>query len=291
MLVCCSRRCCIRCRSSTLGTARSKPRSGPNCCPLHSDTVLSVAEASVGFAFSGTSCLQVFSRTLISVWTKGNRRFCFSPWAFSRVVTRRVWFVRSLRHSCRRPVLLQHQRPVLSWRCGCDTLSPVDIRGFLRSRPMPGCPSALDSSHRTTLTRLDALRLLGALPVILTSISSPRRRLPRSFLASCGLFWSASLPARAPVFATQQQVPIFAKELFSMCTDEVMAHVDSLPNKPKNVVLFGIEAHVCVTQVRASGARRLHRILSAPLLDCPQDDLSLRPLDRIGSRRRKRWLS
>jgi len=81
-------------------------------------------------------------------------------------------------------------------------------------------------------------------------------------------------------------VPIFAKKLFSMCTDEVMAHVDSLPNKPKNIVLFGIETHVCVTQVRVSSARQLHRVFSAPLLDCMQDDLNLRLLDRNDTRRR-----
>lgn len=45
------------------------------------------------------------------------------------------------------------------------------------------------------------------------------------------------------------QVPVFAKKLFSMCTEEVLDHVNSLPNKPTDVVLFGIEAHVCVTQV------------------------------------------
>ncbi|CAN0182685.1 unnamed protein product [Ascophyllum nodosum] len=43
-------------------------------------------------------------------------------------------------------------------------------------------------------------------------------------------------------------VPVFEKKLFSMCTDEVMSHMDSLPKKPTDVVLFGIEAHVCVTQ-------------------------------------------
>ena len=45
------------------------------------------------------------------------------------------------------------------------------------------------------------------------------------------------------------QVPIFEKTLFSMCTEKVMKHVDSLSTKPTDVVLFGIEAHVCVTQV------------------------------------------
>lgn len=48
------------------------------------------------------------------------------------------------------------------------------------------------------------------------------------------------------------QVPVFEKKLFSMCTDDVMAHVSSLPNRPTDIVLFGIEAHVCVTQVCVS---------------------------------------
>lgn len=45
------------------------------------------------------------------------------------------------------------------------------------------------------------------------------------------------------------QVPVFEKKMFSMCTPEVMAHLNTLPKKPTDVVLFGIEAHVCVTQV------------------------------------------
>lgn len=44
------------------------------------------------------------------------------------------------------------------------------------------------------------------------------------------------------------QVPVFEKKLFSMCTNDVMAHMDELASKPTDVVLFGIEAHVCVTQ-------------------------------------------
>lgn len=58
------------------------------------------------------------------------------------------------------------------------------------------------------------------------------------------------------------QVPVFAKKLFSMCTEDVMNHVNSLPNKPTDVVLFGIEAHVCVTQVsprRTEEGLRLRR--------------------------------
>lgn len=34
-----------------------------------------------------------------------------------------------------------------------------------------------------------------------------------------------------------------------MCTDEVLEHLQQLQGKPKDVVLFGIEAHVCVIQV------------------------------------------
>ena len=43
-----------------------------------------------------------------------------------------------------------------------------------------------------------------------------------------------------------KSVPIFEKKKFSMCTDEVCLHMDKL-NK-QSIVLFGIEAHVCVQQ-------------------------------------------
>lgn len=39
---------------------------------------------------------------------------------------------------------------------------------------------------------------------------------------------------------------VFAKTKFSMCTDEVMAHVHTLGRK--SAVLFGLETHVCVQQ-------------------------------------------
>lgn len=48
------------------------------------------------------------------------------------------------------------------------------------------------------------------------------------------------------------QTPVFEKKLFSMCTGEVLAHLDGLASKPTDVVLFGIEAHVCITQVMIS---------------------------------------
>jgi len=51
------------------------------------------------------------------------------------------------------------------------------------------------------------------------------------------------------VFADQEHFKsckVFDKKNFSMCTDEVKSHLNDL-NK-KSVVLFGIEAHVCVQQ-------------------------------------------
>jgi nicotinamidase-related amidase len=45
-----------------------------------------------------------------------------------------------------------------------------------------------------------------------------------------------------------KSIPIFEKKKFSMCTDEVRAHLDdTLQNRP-SIILFGIEAHVCVQQ-------------------------------------------
>jgi nicotinamidase-related amidase len=41
-------------------------------------------------------------------------------------------------------------------------------------------------------------------------------------------------------------IPIFEKKQFSMCTEEVCQHMDRL-NK-ESIILFGIEAHVCVQQ-------------------------------------------
>ena len=43
-----------------------------------------------------------------------------------------------------------------------------------------------------------------------------------------------------------KKYPMFEKKKFSMCTEEVCKHLDSL-NKD-SVILFGIEAHVCVQQ-------------------------------------------
>jgi nicotinamidase-related amidase len=43
-----------------------------------------------------------------------------------------------------------------------------------------------------------------------------------------------------------KSVPIFEKKNFSMCTEEVSAHMSKLDKQA--IVLFGIEAHVCVLQ-------------------------------------------
>jgi nicotinamidase-related amidase len=43
-----------------------------------------------------------------------------------------------------------------------------------------------------------------------------------------------------------KSVPIFEKKKFSMCTEEVSAHMSKLDKQA--IVLFGIEAHVCVLQ-------------------------------------------
>lgn len=56
-------------------------------------------------------------------------------------------------------------------------------------------------------------------------------------------------PTVEDVFADQEHFKsckTFEKKNFSMCTDEVKSHLSAL-NK-KSVVLFGIEAHVCVQQ-------------------------------------------
>jgi len=41
---------------------------------------------------------------------------------------------------------------------------------------------------------------------------------------------------------------IFEKTKFSMLTDDVQSHLNSLDKTPQSIVLFGIEAHVCVQQ-------------------------------------------
>jgi nicotinamidase-related amidase len=43
-----------------------------------------------------------------------------------------------------------------------------------------------------------------------------------------------------------KSIPIFEKKNFSMCTEEVSAHMLKLDKQ--SIVLFGIEAHVCVQQ-------------------------------------------
>merc|ERR1719408_853346 len=40
---------------------------------------------------------------------------------------------------------------------------------------------------------------------------------------------------------------VFEKTRFSMCTEEVLAHLGSLSSR-KSAVIFGVETHVCVQQ-------------------------------------------
>lgn len=88
--------------------------------------------------------------------------------------------------------------------------------------------------------------------------------LPRLFVFLVALFLSVFLcPCRSTrchvtlatytnfcrvLLCVLRQVPIFEKKLFSMCTKEVEEELKKLPDR-KDAVLFGIEAHVCVTQV------------------------------------------
>lgn len=71
-----------------------------------------------------------------------------------------------------------------------------------------------------------------------------------AFLSPCNTVAPLSLPTFLLRNAAPSQLPVFEKKLFSMCTEEVLTHLDGLASKPTDVVLFGIEAHVCITQVR-----------------------------------------
>eukprot|EP00929_Paragymnodinium_shiwhaense_P060267 TRINITY_DN30119_c0_g1_i1.p1 TRINITY_DN30119_c0_g1~~TRINITY_DN30119_c0_g1_i1.p1 ORF type:complete len:208 (-),score=55.58 TRINITY_DN30119_c0_g1_i1:200-823(-) len=78
----------------------------------------------------------------------------------------------------------------------------------------------------------------------------------KTMLAAADLF-------KVPVVVTEQypkgllhtvaeldvsKAKVFEKELFSMCTDEVLSHLNSELKDRKVAVLFGIETHVCVQQ-------------------------------------------
>jgi len=128
------------------------------------------------------------SRT-ISVSTKGSRRFRFSPWSSSRVVTRMVCtFWRHPYYCC---------PPALCFPSTSDlflaTLSPVDIWRLLLSS-LECCQDALSGlrlSYRTTLTRPRCIHETWCFSGILTSISSPV--VCHGLFASCGLSWSLNL--------------------------------------------------------------------------------------------------
>jgi hypothetical protein len=55
-----------------------------------------------------------------------------------------------------------------------------------------------------------------------------------------------TIPEVFPSEELLESTPIFEKKKFSMLTDECWKHVESL--QKRSIVLFGIEAHVCVQQ-------------------------------------------
>eukprot|EP00735_Rhodelphis_limneticus_P008791 TRINITY_DN2277_c0_g1::TRINITY_DN2277_c0_g1_i1::g.6680::m.6680 TRINITY_DN2277_c0_g1::TRINITY_DN2277_c0_g1_i1::g.6680 ORF type:complete len:240 (-),score=67.37,sp/B5X0W9/ISOC1_SALSA/48.62/3e-53,Isochorismatase/PF00857.15/5.8e-25 TRINITY_DN2277_c0_g1_i1:508-1227(-) len=69
-------------------------------------------------------------------------------------------------------------------------------------------------------------------------------------------------------------VAVFEKTLFSMCIPEVCQRLEALP-KVRNVVLFGIEAHVCILQTALDLQEKGYHVML--VLDAVS---SQRPLDR-----------
>ena len=78
----------------------------------------------------------------------------------------------------------------------------------------------------------------------------------------------------------------FDKKKFSMCTDEVKSHLKEL-NKP-SVVLFGIEAHVCVQQtcldLLEDGATEVHLVADGISSQQPFDrEIALQRMSGAGA--------
>jgi nicotinamidase-related amidase len=82
-----------------------------------------------------------------------------------------------------------------------------------------------------------------------------------------------------------KQVPKFEKKKFSMCTDEVRSHLDTL-NKP-TVVIFGIEAHVCVQQTcldLLEDGKEVHIIADSVSSQQPYDrEIALTRMNQAGA--------
>lgn len=92
----------------------------------------------------------------------------------------------------------------------------------------------------------------------------------------------------ADVFADPdhlKQCTVFEKKKFSMCTDEVQKHLDAL-NKD-SVVIFGIEAHVCVQQTCLDfleQGKDVHIILDSVTSQQPYDrEVALTRMSQAGA--------
>ena len=81
------------------------------------------------------------------------------------------------------------------------------------------------------------------------------------------------------------KVPIFEKKNFSMCTDECQQHMDTLGKS--SVVLFGIEAHVCVQQTcldMLEQGKEVHIIVDGVSSQQPYDrEIALQRMSQAGA--------
>ncbi|KAG7367006.1 isochorismatase hydrolase [Nitzschia inconspicua] len=82
-----------------------------------------------------------------------------------------------------------------------------------------------------------------------------------------------------------KNVPKFEKKKFSMCTDEVKDHLNTLDKQ--SVVIFGIEAHVCVQQTcldLLEDGKEVHIIADAVSSQQPYDrEIALHRLSQAGA--------
>lgn len=79
--------------------------------------------------------------------------------------------------------------------------------------------------------------------------------------------------------------PVFEKKKFSMCTDELSTHLDGLNRE--SVILFGIEAHVCVQQTcldLLEQGKDVHVIVDAVSSQQPFDrNIALQRMSQAGA--------